>query len=115
MERLKRRHERYDEFSASAVITDSSGAQVPALVSDISPGGCRLMANRTFPIAAEVRIRILGDNGDLEGLATVVHSSDAGTGVMFGNLTPDALFVLQKWLAERATCNRQVRPKLLFW
>ena len=99
METLKRLYERYD-FSASARITDSSGAQIEARIGNISYGGCRLLTNCRFPIASEVTVKIQALEGEFESPAKVVHSSDTDAGVMFGKMTPDALFVLQKWIAE---------------
>ena len=96
---LKRLYERYD-FSASAVITDPSGIELPARVSNISYGGCRLLTKRKFTIGAEVIVKIQALEEEFEAPAKVVHSGDTDMGVMFGKLTSDALFVLQKWIAE---------------
>jgi hypothetical protein len=99
MTKLARLYERYN-FSASAVIIDASGAEVPARIANISFGGCRLLTNRKLPIASDVTIKIHAIEDDFAGPAKVVHSSDTDAGVMFGNLTADALFVLQKWIQE---------------
>ena len=99
MTKLARLYERYN-FSASAVIIDASGAEVPARVANISFGGCRLLTNRKLPIASEITVKIHAIDDNFEAPAKVVHSSDTDAGVMFGNLTADALFVLQKWIQE---------------
>lgn len=99
METPKRLYERYD-FSAPATLTDPSGAQFPARVTNISYGGCRLLIERKFPIGAEVIVKIQALEKEFAVSAKVVHSSDTDMGVMFGNLTADVLFALQKWIAE---------------
>ena len=98
---LKRLYERY-EFSASAVITDPSGTQFPARVSNISYGGGRLLVGRKLPmtIGAEVIVKIQALEEEFEAPAKIVHSSDTDIGVMFGRTSPETLFVLQKWIAE---------------
>ena len=99
MHKLARLYERYD-FSGSAVIIDASGAQMGAHVSNISYGGCRLLTNSRLPIAIQVTVKIRALDAELEAPAKVVHSTDNDAGVMFGKLTTEALFVLQKWIQE---------------
>ena len=99
METLKRLYERY-QFSASALISIPQAQQIEARVSNISYGGCRLLANHRLPVAAEITIKIHALDDEFESLAKVVHSSDTDAGVMFGKMTPGALFVLQRWIAE---------------
>jgi PilZ domain len=96
---LKRLYERYD-FVASAVLTDDSGAEMPARVSNISYGGCRLLLNRQLSIGAQVTVKIHAIEDEFEASAKVVHSSEKDAGLMFGRIGADALFVLQKWIAE---------------
>jgi PilZ domain len=99
MEPLKRLYERY-EFVASAVLIDESSADIPARVSNISYGGCRLLLNHKLAIGAEVTVKIHALEEDFEAPAKVVHSSDRDAGLMFGRIAAEALFVLQKWIAE---------------
>ena len=96
---LRRLYERYD-FSASAMISDASSAETPARVSNISYGGCRLLTNASFPIEAEVTVKIRTADAEFEAPAKVVHSTENAAGVMFVKFTPEALFVLQKWIQE---------------
>ena len=99
MEQLKRLYERYD-FSASAEITDDSGSRLSARVSNISFGGCRLLVDRQFRIGTEITVKIGGVEDVFEAPAKIVHSTDTAMGMMFGKMTPGALFVLQKWIQE---------------
>lgn len=104
MERKQRLYTRY-AFSASASIIDSSGAEIPAQVTTIGAGGCRLVTNARFPIGERVNVRIQKGEDCFESPAQVAHCAEDGMGVMFHNESTQSLLILVKWL-QQATADR---------
>lgn len=98
-ESVKRLYERY-EFTALAVIVMPSGEEITARVSNISYGGCLLLTTRKLPIGAELTVKIHTFDQEFEAPVRVVHSGENHVGMMFGKITPAALFVLQKWISD---------------
>jgi hypothetical protein len=96
--RTDRLYTRYP-FSAAAEIVHGSGAQMPSRVTNISFGGCRLMANGRFPINADVQVKIQSFGDYFESPAQVVHSTATDLGVMFRNIGPGSFNVLHKWIS----------------
>ena len=95
----RRLYTRYD-FSAAATITDSSGRETLAQVTNISVGGCRLITGNEFPVGARVVIRIQSAADRFEAPANVVHCADDGVGLMFNTEHPQSLLVLNKWIKK---------------
>jgi hypothetical protein len=85
-------------FSASAVIIDGSGAQMPSRVANIGFGGCRLIATGRFTIGAEVTVKVNSPTEYFECPAVVVHSTATDVGVMFHNIGPVYFSVLRRWI-----------------
>lgn len=97
MQQPDRIYTRYN-FSAAAQIVAGSGAEMPSRVTNISFGGCRLLANHLLKVGAEVTIKIRTQDQEFEAPATVVRSTGNDVGLMFHNVQPNFLFVLEKWI-----------------
>ena len=96
---VKRLYNRYP-FSASGTITDNSGLDISAQVTNISVGGCCLVTNARVSIGERVTVRIRRDKDYFEAPANVAHCAEDGVGVMFHNETTQSLLVLTKWVEE---------------
>ena len=97
MEQERRRALRVG-FTATARVTDASGAELDAEVTRISVGGCQLRMKRSFPAGARIQVKISTASDLFEAQAAVVYATSGETGVMFTNVAPAFLPVLQKWL-----------------
>ena len=95
----KRLYTRY-LFSASATVADVSGMEIPAQVTTIGAGGCRLVTSARFSVGARVIVRIRRDKDYFEAPANVAHCAEDGLGLMFHNEGPESLRVLLKWLQQ---------------
>lgn len=95
----KRLYTRY-LFSASATVADVSGMEIPAQVTTIGAGGCRLVTSARFSVGARVTVRIRRDKDYFEAPANVAHCAEDGLGLMFHNEGPESLRVLLKWLRQ---------------
>ena len=96
---VKRLYNRYP-FSASGTITDDSGLEIPAQMTNISVGGCRLITSARLSIGERVTVRVRRDKDYFEAPANVVHCAEDGVGVMFHNESTQSLRVLTKWVQE---------------
>ena len=95
----KRLYTRY-AFSASATITDSSGLETSAQVTNISVGGCRLVTGAWLSIGTRVTVKIRRETDYFEAPGNVVHCAEDGVGVMFHNESAKSLLVLTKWVKK---------------
>jgi PilZ domain len=92
----KRLYTRYS-FTAEAEIS-GSGAVMSSQVMNISFGGCRLLLHGRLEVGATVTIKIHTPTESFEATAKAVHSTENEAGVMFDKISPESLFVLQKWI-----------------
>ena len=93
----ERAYERYS-FSAPAEVLDGSGATTPAEVANISYGGCRLLTKLGLPLGAAVQLKIQAQAETFQATAKVMHSTQNDMGFMFGDIPPESLFVLHRWI-----------------
>lgn len=108
-QRRDRLYTRYP-FSAAAELVDRSGAQMPSRVTNISFGGCRLVANGRLRIGAEVTAKIHSSGDYFEAPALVVHSTATDTGVMFHNIGPAFFNVLHRWISMARVATELTAP-----
>jgi len=85
-------------FFALAEVLDATGAVMRTRVTNVSYGGCRLLAQGQFPVGAAVTVRIQTPTDHFEATAKVVHSTANDVGLLFGNIPTPSLFVLRKWI-----------------
>ena len=95
--RQDRLYSRY-AFSAAATIIGNSLAAMPAHVTNISFGGCRLGANGQLPIGIAITLKIYTSSEYFEAAATVVHSTVNEMSVRFDKISPESMLVLVKWI-----------------
>ena len=97
METEKRRVPRYS-FSATARISDGSGAEIEAEVTDVSVCGCGLRVKRCVPPGAQVQVKIQTATESFQAPAIVVYATANETGLMFRSVAPEFLPILHKWV-----------------
>lgn len=96
-------------FTAEAEI-NSSGAVMPARVTNISFGGCRLLTNGRVPVGDALTIKIHTPTDSFEATTKVVHSTENEAGVIFDQVSPQSLFVLQKWIRAAQSASTVPTP-----
>lgn len=95
----RRVHPRYP-FSA-AVEAVYAETRLHGRTSDLSRGGCYVDTINPFPMGAEVRIGITKGNLMFVAQARVMSAATGmGMGLMFTQIEPDRLQMLQEWLSE---------------
>lgn len=96
----ERRSARRYAFNAEAEVADSRDQRI-ARVQTLSIGGAYLAMTNPFPKHASVLVKIRTNREFFQSQATVAHSTyGAGMGVMFRDISPPFLRVLQQWLQE---------------
>jgi len=98
-------------FSAAAELIDRSGAQMPSRVTNISFGGCRLIATGRLALGAEVAVKIHTLSDYFEAPAVVIHSTATDLGVMLHNVSPVYFTVLRRWIGAISSATPKPRPQ----
>lgn len=106
----KQRAVRRCTFVAAAELTDlSSGTRISARTSEIGLGGCYVDALNSFPDGTLVKLRILRDQGVFEADAKVVYYDPRfGMGLAFTDIQPAQKSLLESWLADLVTQQKEV-------
>jgi hypothetical protein len=96
-------------FVASVEVTElSSGTRLSARTSEVGMGGCYVDAMNPFAIGAQVKLRIVRDQGQFEAKAKVVYCDPSfGMGLSFTEMEPEQRVILENWLEEMVL---QLRP-----
>jgi hypothetical protein len=97
-------------FTAEAKIS-SSAAVMLARVTNISFGGCRLLTDGRVPVGDALTITINSPNDSFEATTKVVHSTENEAGVIFDEISPQSLFVLQKWISAAKLASTVPKPR----
>jgi PilZ domain len=97
----RRRHPRYP-FSASAdLVHMQADTRLSGRVSDLSQGGCYLDTISSFPVGADVKIRIVKDSSSFAADGRVLYGKPGmGMGLAFTKIEPERMLVLEGWLRE---------------
>jgi hypothetical protein len=87
-------------FSAFAEITqETSGAAVATRVKELSLYGCYLELDTPMPRGTPVIVKVFQDDDFFEAKASVIYvQPNLGTGLVFRDVKPHFLAILQKWL-----------------
>jgi hypothetical protein len=96
-------------FVASVEVTElSSGTRLSARTSEVGMGGCYVDAMNPFAIGAQVKLRIVRDQGAFEAKAKVVYCDPSfGMGLSFTEMEREQRVILENWLEEMVL---QLRP-----
>jgi PilZ domain len=86
-------------FSAEAEVTsENSSEKTPGRVTELSFRGCFLESSAVLKEQHRVQVKIFQGGEFFEGMAEVIYVRPSGVGLMFGNLPPHYLRVLQGWI-----------------
>lgn len=97
----RRTHPRYLFTATVELVELRSRTVTKARTSDLSVGGCFVDTPNPFSIGETVKLRITKDQKTLEVRAKVVNSLvGSGMGLMFTDVQPEPLGMLEKWLGE---------------
>jgi PilZ domain len=103
----ERRTPRYPFAAPAEVIVEQTGAQIDARVKELSQYGCYLDALTSLSPKTSVLVKIFSPKDYFEAPATVIYSNPTlGMGIAFRSLKPNFQAVLQKWLLQATTENR---------
>jgi hypothetical protein len=110
MERERRRALRFRLIAPAELVDEASGARSTAYVTDFSLYGCTLGVRHPPRKGTTIRIEVVSAVESFESRATVAHSHGHSAGLAFREMKPQALTVLQRWLAAARQKQRE-RPE----
>ena len=97
----RRRYLRFPISATLEAVETKSGTKLTGRTSDLGLGGCYVDTLSPFPIAADVKIRIVRGSETFEAQAKVVYSVNGlGMGLAFVSAQPKQVKLFQKWLLE---------------
>jgi len=86
-------------FDADAeILIDKSVRKVPARVTELSFRGCFVQISTALKERQRMRLRIRHGRESLEASGAVMYVRQDGVAVLFDELEPEALNVLQDWI-----------------
>src|SRR6266481_2056331 len=97
----RRIHPRYEFTAAVELVAAESGARMETRVRDLSQQGCYVDTNNALPLGTITDVRITKGAQLFEAHARVVYSrASKGMGLVFTDIEPGQLGILETWLAE---------------
>ncbi|HXR32285.1 MAG TPA: PilZ domain-containing protein [Verrucomicrobiae bacterium] len=103
MERERRRTPRYVFFASAELLEEKSEVRVASRVSELSLYGCYLDMMNPFPKDTLVLLRIWTDEKIFQAKGKIIYSQpNMGAGVVFLDVQPMYVPVLQQWLNAAA-------------
>lgn len=101
-EKLRRRSQRRQHFTASAVVFEpKSETLLRARTGDLGLDGCFIDTLNPFASGTMVKVRIDKANASFEAWAKVVYALQSmGMGLVFHPVAPEQLWVLHEWLGD---------------
>jgi hypothetical protein len=101
-ERLQRRSQRRQPFTASALVFEpKSETLLRARTADLGPDGCFIDTLNPFAPGTMVKVRIDKGSTSFEAWAAVVYSlASMGMGLAFHSVGPEQLWILHEWLGD---------------
>ena len=111
MDEERQRHTPRYPFAAPAeVIVEKTGGRIDARVKELSLHGCYLDASTPLSAKTAILLKIFAPQDYFEASATVIYSNPtSGMGIAFRTIKPGSQAVLQKWLLEVMTEDREPR------
>jgi hypothetical protein len=99
-----RRTPRYPFSAPAEVIVEASGANLLCRVKELSLYGCYLDSSVPLGVKAQVLLKIYGPHDYFEATATVIYTHPTlGMGLVFREVRPSFVPILQKWLLQSMT------------
>jgi hypothetical protein len=99
MEQERRGAPRFPFIAAAEVLAENAGSRMNARISDLSVSGCYVDTINPLADGTLVRVKIVTETQIFEAPARVVYSHiHLGMGLVFREVQPNFLDVLQNWL-----------------
>jgi hypothetical protein len=99
--RERRSVPRFSLIASAEIIEPASGVHISGRISEISQKGCYLDVLNVLPVGTRLRLNISRDQGAFSTEAKIIYVQEGmGMGILFLNVAPDQLKVLDTWLAE---------------
>lgn len=99
----RRRTPRYSFIASAELIEQASDVRIATRVSELSRFGCYLDMMNPFPVATLVLVKISAGQAYFEAKAKIVYSQpNMGAGVVFLDVNPQHVPVLEGWLSAAA-------------
>ena len=104
MERERRRTPRYMFFASAELLEEKSEVRVASRVSELSRNGCYLDMMNPFPVHTMIWVKIWKEeNNVIQTKGRIVYSQpNVGAGVVFVDLDPKFVPLLEAWLQQAA-------------
>lgn len=103
MERERRRTPRYVFFASAELFEEKSEVRIASRVSELSLHGCYLDMMNPFPKDTMVLLKIWADEKAFQAKGKIIYSQpNMGAGVVFLDVQPEHLPILQHWLDDAA-------------
>jgi len=103
VERERRRTPRYVFFASAELLEEKSEVRVASRVSELSLHGCYLDMMNPFPKDTTVLLKIWTDEMIFQTKGRIIYSQpNMGAGVVFLDVQPMYLPILQHWLEDAA-------------
>ena len=99
MDRERRRVPRFQFIAPAELVDERSGAQSVAWLSDLGMHGCSLGIKDPLPEGTPLQVKIANAKEYVETRATVVYSRPNHAGIVFNEVKPASVAVLNRWLA----------------
>lgn len=99
--RERRSVPRFSLIATAEIIEPDSGVRISGRISEISRRGCYLDILNTLPVETRVRLTISRDRGSFITEAKIIYVQEGmGMGILFLDVTPEQLKILDAWVAE---------------
>lgn len=104
MQQERRRTPRYMFFASAELLEEKSEVRVASRVSELSRNGCYLDMMNPFPVNTMILLKIWREeNNVIHTKGRIVYSQpNVGAGVVFVDLDPKFVPLLESWLAKAA-------------
>jgi hypothetical protein len=103
VERERRRTPRYVFFASAELFEEKSEVRIASRVSELSLHGCYLDMMNPFPKDTLVLLKIWADEKAFQAKGKIIYSQpNMGAGVVFLDVQPEHLPILQHWLDDAA-------------
>jgi len=107
----RRRVPRYQFIAPAELVEETSGARSNSWVADIGSQGCSLSISNPPRTGSVVWLKIGTDPRErFQARSIVVHSNGGHVGLLFSEVQPHSVAILEKWLAS-AKFPKQVSVK----
>lgn len=99
----RRRSPRYSFIASAELIEQASDVRIATRVSELSRFGCYLDMMNPFPLGTLVLVKISAGDAFFQAKGKIVYAqTNMGAGVVFLDIDPKCVPVLERWLDEAA-------------